>query len=218
MSELAGSRSARRSYWAPRETPPDKPNRAAASAGGGDGRHSAHVRAAARATAALSPSRHRQGRHCVALGVRLPALAGRTPESVDLLIKAFTADNEAASDNPVISSRYRPHARMRTSRYILARVTVPKPGRRIAVTAHSDLVDTRGSVYVDVEVSISARTRCPSGVIVNAIPGAVRSRPAALQRPDVRDAATERAFATTDIVTTSVRVYQGASEKVTACR
>jgi VWFA-related protein len=213
----------RRSYWAPRETPPDKPApeppppqveamagilptstlslRAAAAPFGVPGTDKAEI--------------------AVALGVKLPALASRTPESVDLLLKAFTADNEAASDNPVISVTL-PAARADAdvSRYdVLARIAVPKPGKyELRITAHSDLVNTRGSVYVDVDVPDFRKDKLSlSGVIVNAIPGTGPTAPARLFN-DLTPVAptTERTFAATDIVTAALRVYQGAGEKPVA--
>jgi VWFA-related protein len=213
----------RRSYWAPRETPPDKPAPEAPppqveAMAGILPTSTLPLRAAAAPFAVPGTDK---AEVAVALGVKLPALASRTPESVDLLIKAFTADNEAASDNPVISVTL-PAARAdaEVSRYdILARLTVPKPGKyELRITAHSSLVDTRGSVYVDVEVPDFRKAKVSlSGVIVNAIPSNGPTAPLRLFN-DLTSVAptTERTFTTADIVTTSVRVYQGAGEKLAA--
>jgi VWFA-related protein len=211
---------ARRSYWAPRETRPDKPApeppppQVEAMAG-----ILPNSKLALRATAApFAAPGSNTAEIAVSLGVKLPALASRTPESITLLIKAFTADNEAASDNPTISVNV-PAARADAdvSRYdALARIPVPKPGRyELRITAHSTLSDARGSVYVDVEVPDFRKDKVSlSGVIVNAIPGTGPIAPARLLN-DLSPVppTTERAFGTGDIVTTSMRVYQGAGEK-----
>jgi hypothetical protein len=140
----------RRSYWAPRETPPDKPAPepppAQVEAMAGILPTSALPLRAAAAPFAVPGTD--KAEIAVALGVKLPALASRTPESVESVAQGITADNEAASDNPVISVTL-PAARADAdvSRYdVLARIAVPKPGKyELRITAHSDLVNTRGT-------------------------------------------------------------------------
>jgi len=212
-----------RSYWAPkaptakrpapRPPPPDMealagvlPNsqltlRATAAAFAGDGPQGGVI--------ALS------------LGVLQPAFQERTRESIDLLIRKFTPDGiDYGTDTQLIPVTV-PAAPtgVQTSAYdVLARLEVPQPGRyEIRVSVHSDATDTRGSIYVDVDVPDFRNDKVSlSGVVLNSALGAVPVAPARLLRDVVPIAPTTlRAFGTADIVSAFVRVYQGAGEKLT---
>jgi VWFA-related protein len=158
----------------------------------------------------------------LALGVRQPAFASRTSETVDVLIRSFTAtgDPKVGDDQsvPITVPAARPDVDI--SRYeVFAKVDVAKPGSyHLRLSAKSAASDTRGSVYVDVEVPDFQKEKVSlSGVIVN---NAVSTAPAAPLRL-LRDVTsltptTERAFAAADLVTTFVRVYQGGTDKLAA--
>jgi hypothetical protein len=158
----------------------------------------------------------------LALGLRQPAFAERTSEQVELLVKVFTSDgDERASDSQMIPITV-PAARADSdvTRYeVLARVELPKPGKyQIRLSARSLAADTRGSVYVGVDVPDFRKENLSlSGVVLNS---ALPSGPVAPVRV-LRDVVplvptTERAFVTSDIVTAFLRVYQGGSDRLAA--
>lgn len=156
----------------------------------------------------------------LAIGARLPALIARTSESVELLIKAFTADGDLKGSETQLIPVTVPAAPADrdVSRYdLLARIEVPKPGKyEVRVSAHSDLSDTRGSVYVDVDVPDFKDAKLSlSGVIVSALATGAPVAPArALNDLTPVVPTTERAFAASDLVTAFLRVYQGGSGKL----
>ncbi len=114
----------------------------------------------------------------LAIGVRQLPFVARTPEQIELLVKAFTADgDQRASDTQMIPITV-PAARADSdeSRYeLLARIELPKPGKyEVRLSAHSIVADTRGSVYVDVDVPDFRKEKLSlSGVVLNsALPSA----------------------------------------------
>jgi VWFA-related protein len=158
----------------------------------------------------------------LALGVRQPAFGERTPEQMELLIKAFSADGDPrGSDSQTISITV-PAAKVgvETSRYeLLARIDVPKPGNyQFRLSAHSNVTDTRGSVYVDVEVPDFRKDVVSfSGVVMNNALAAVPVAPRRAVRDIVPvDPTSERTFFATDVITAFMRVYQGGSAKLAA--
>jgi hypothetical protein len=156
----------------------------------------------------------------VALGVRQPAFADRTPEQVELLVKAFTADGDQKGSETQTIAITVPAGRMDAdvSRYeVLARIEVPKPGKyELRLSAHSAAADTRGSVYVDVDVPDFRKAKLSlSGVVLNsALPSAPVAPPRALRDIVPLAPTTERAFRTSDIVTAFLRAYQGGDDKL----
>jgi hypothetical protein len=158
----------------------------------------------------------------LALGVKQPPFANRTPEQIELLIKAYSSDGDAiGSDSQVISITV-PAARADSelSRYdVLAKMDLPKPGKyEIRLSAHSSAADTRGSVYVDFEVPDYRKEKLSfSGVVLsNALP-ADPVAPIRLLRDVVPVVPTsERTFSAADVVTAFMRVYQGGSDKIAA--
>ncbi|HEX5070696.1 MAG TPA: VWA domain-containing protein [Vicinamibacterales bacterium] len=151
----------------------------------------------------------------ITLGIRQPPFAQRTPEQVELLINAYTADGDPrGSDSQTISVTV-PAAKADrdVTRYeVLARLPLPKPGKyQIRLSAHSLASDTRGGVYVDVEVPDFAKDAVSlSGVVINNALAADPVAPVRILRDVVPVVPTsERSFVPTDVVTAFLRVYQG---------
>ncbi len=151
----------------------------------------------------------------LALGVRQPAFASRTPEQIELLIRSFTTTGDPkAGDDQVIPITV-PAARVDAdvSRYeVLARIDVAKPGPyHLRLSAHSVASDTRGSVYVDVDVPNFRKDKLSlSGVVLNSALPTAPVAPARLLRDVVPLVpTTERLFISSDIVTAFLRAYQG---------
>ena len=207
----------RRSYWAPRETPPNRPApeppppQVEAMAG-----ILPDSKLALRVTAAPFAVPGADGAVVtLAIGVRQPAFAARTPEQVDLLVKAFMADGDAKATEtqtiPITVPAAPPESDV--TRYeVLARIEVPKPGGyELRLSAHSEASDTRGSVYVDVDVPDFGKEKLSlSGVVLNnALPSAPVAPPRVLRDITPLAPTTERAFTAADIVTAYLRLYQG---------
>jgi hypothetical protein len=137
-----------------------------------------------------------------------------------VLIRSFTAtgDPKVGDDQtvPITVPAARPDVDI--SRYeVFAKVDVAKPGSyHLRLSAHSEASDTRGSVYVDVEVPDFRKEKVSlSGVIVNNAASTAPVAPLRLLR-DVTalTPTTERTFSAADLVTSLVRVYQGGSDKL----
>jgi VWFA-related protein len=210
-----------RSYWAPRAPTAKRP---APEAPPADAATLAGVLPVAavplRATGAPFMGSGGSATVALAVGVQQPPFTERTPETIELLIRRFSPDGmDFGSDRQTIAISV-PAARQDASlsRYdVLAKVDVPKPGRyQIRVAAHSDATDTRGSIYVEVDVPDFRNDRVSlSGVVVNAIPATGPVAPVRLlNNLTPLTPTTERAFGTADIVTAFLRVYQGAGEKL----
>ncbi len=148
----------------------------------------------------------------IALGLERPAPHERVSDSVELTIKAFTPEGDARGsfDETVpVSLPPSRESATQTEYDILASLPL-KPGRyQLRVSAHSKLLDTRGSVYADVEVPDFARAPLSfSGVLVTAAPG-LTAAPRLVLAPIVPVVPTSaRVFATSDHVSTLLRVYQ----------
>jgi len=156
----------------------------------------------------------------LSLGIRQPAFASRTPDQIELLVRSFTTTGDPkVGDDQVIPITV-PAAPLEAdvSRYeVLARLDVLKPGPyHLRLSAHSVASDTRGSVYVDVDVPDFRKDKVSlSGIVLNSALGGATVAPLRLLRDIVPlTPTTERSFATADIVTAFLRAYQGASEKV----
>ena len=211
----------RRSYWAEKHRPtdaaaPEPPPNIAALAG-----VLPDSKLPLRATAAAFASPGGDGAVvAISLGVRQPAVDARTPEQVDLLVKAFTADGDERGSNTDSIAITIPAARRDadTSRYeLISRMELSKPGKyQLRLSAHSSISDSRGSVYVDVEVPDFKKDRVSfSGVILNSALAAAPTAPARVLR-DLTSLVptTERSFVASDIVTAFLRVYQGGGDKL----
>jgi len=214
----------RRNYWAPRtratdEPPPPVPPPDVAALAGLLPLSALKLRA----TAAPFPvAGTERAVVTLALGVRQPAFAGRTPEQVEVLIKAFSADGDAKGTETQTIPVTVPAARADedVSRYeVLARIELPKPGKyELRVSAHSGAADTRGSVYVDVEVpDFRKETLSLSGVVLSHALSAAPVAPARALRDLIPVVpTTERAFAASDPIAAFLRLYQGGGDRVTA--
>ena len=213
----------RRNYWAPKRKatdaePPPPPADVAALAG--------VLPLSAlklRATAAPFPiAGTNRSVVAIAVGVRQPAFGVRTPEQVEVLVKAFSADGDPkGSDTQTILLNV-PAARADsevTQYEVLTRIDLPKPGKyELRLSAHSGASDTRGSVYVDVEVPDFKKDRLSlSGVVLSqALPTAPIAPLRALRDVIPVVPTTERSFAASDPVTAFLRLYQGGSDKLAA--
>ena len=214
----------RRNYWAPRERPADEPppppSSPAVEALAGLLPSS---ELALRATAApFAVTGTEKSVVTLALGVRQPAFAGRTTEQIDLLIKAFTADGDprGTDEQTIPISVPAAPTDSETSRYeVLARIELPKPGLyQLRLSAHSAASDTRGSVYVDLEVPNFRREKLSlSGVVLSqALPLAPVVPVRALRDVIPVVPTTERSFTPSDPVTAFLRLYQGGSDQLAA--
>ena len=215
----------RRGYWSPRPPDPsaaskDEPSPQVAALAGVLPLADLGLRATAMPFAA--PDGTRSAVVALSIGVQQRAFAGRTPDQIDLLVKAFTPDgDERASDQQTIPITVpAPPRDVETSRYeVLARIDLPKPGKyELRLTAHSSASDTRGSVYVDVDVPDFQKDKLSlSGIVVHQPTATTPAAPLRLLR-DVTPIVptTERAFGASDIVTTLTRVYQRGNDKVSA--
>ena len=212
----------RRGYWAPKPPKPADPAAAPPSE---------QVEALAgvlplseltlRATAApFGIAGSRDAVLAVSIGVRQPAFLGRTSEQIDLLVKAFTADGDPRGSDeqtiPIVVPA--PPATSEHSRYeVLSRLDVPAPGKyELRRAVKSGASDTRGSVYVDVDVPDFGKDKLSmSGVIVNnAVAATPTAPPRLLREVTPLVPTTERTFGSADIVTTLVRIYQGGDDKL----
>jgi len=214
--------SARRNYWAPKTrkagdpAPPPPPPDVEALAG-----ILPLSKLALRVTAApFGVPGTQSAVVTLALGLRQPAFADRTTEQVELLVKAFTADgDERGSDTQMIPITV-PAARADSdvTRYeVLARIEVPKPGKyEVRLSARSVASDTRGSVFVDVDVPDFRKEKLSlSGVALNSALPSAPVAPPRLLRDIVPFAPTsERAFGPSDVVTAFLRAYQGGNDKI----
>ena len=98
------------------------------------------------------------------------------------------------------------------SRYdVLARIDLPSPGRyELRLSVKSEVSDSRGSVYVDVEVPDFRKAPVSlSGIVVNAAGGSPSAPSRLLNDLSPVAPTTERTFGRQDLVSTFMRVYQG---------
>ena len=133
-------------------------------------------------------------------------------DSIELTIRAFTpeGDGRGSFDEtvPVVLPPSREGA-TKTEFDLLASLPLA-PGRyQLRVSAHSKTLDIRGSVYADVDVpDFSKAPLSFSGVLVTVAPG-LTAAPRLVLSPIVPVVPTSaRVFATTDHVSTLLRVYQ----------
>ena len=209
----------RRNYWAPRtrstDAPPPEPNPQVKALSG----LIPDATLKLRATGAAFPVPG-TARAVIALtvGITQPAFAGRTPEQVELLVRSFTVTGDpTAGDTQTIPITVpAPRADQETSPYeVLARLEVTKPGSyHVRLSAQSAASNTRGSVYLDVEVPDFRKDRLSlSGVLVSALPAAGPVAPPRLLADlNAMPPTTTRNYSTGDLVTTFMRVYQGESK------
>jgi VWFA-related protein len=213
----------RRSYWAPRhkstdpKAPPPPPELAALS--GVLPLSDLGLRATASPFAIAGTTKAVLS---LAVGVKQFPFVERTPEQVELLIRAFTADGDERGSAKEMISITVPAARRDSAntRYeLLARIELPRPGKyEIRVAGHSIVADTRGSVYLDVEVPDFRKDLVSlSGIVFdNALPAWPVAPLRAFRDLMPVTPTTERTFARSDIVTAFVRVYQGGKDPVVA--
>ncbi len=213
----------RRSYWAPKrktaDAPAAIPPRDVAALAGVLPLSKLNLRATAAPFAIAGGD---TSVVTLALGVKQPAFANRTPEQVDVLIKAFSADGDPKGTETQTILITVPAAPLESgvTRYeVLARIELPRPGKyEVRLSAHSAASDTSGGVYVDVEVPDFRKEKLSlSGVVLNsALPTAPVAPARALRDIVPIVPTTERAFGQRDIVTTFLRVYQGGSGTLAA--
>jgi VWFA-related protein len=157
-----------------------------------------------------------QGGSTIALALRLepPPFGTRTPESVELLVKAQSSDGLwRGSDQQTIRVTVPAARGGASSPYeVLVRFDVPGPGSyECRVAVHSAATETRGSIFLDVAVpDFEKDTISMSGIVLSRPIAALPVAPPRLFH-DVMPVVptTEREFVTADIVTAFVRLYQG---------
>jgi hypothetical protein len=205
----------RRNYWAPRtrtaDAPPPEPNPQVKALSG----LLPDSKLKLRATGAPFPiPGTTRSVIALAVGITQPAFAGRTTEQVELLIRSFTATGDpAAGDTQMIRiSVPAPRDDQTTSQYeVLARMEVAKPGPyHLRLSAHSAASDTRGSVYLDVDVPDFRKDRLSmSGVVISAVPTVGPTAPPRLLA-DLTGLppTTSRTFSASDLVNAMLRVHQ----------
>jgi VWFA-related protein len=212
---------ARKSYWAPEPEPADKrpvePPPEVAALAGLVPDSTLPLRISAAAFAASS----RRAVIALTLGMKQPAAGQRRPETVDLHVRAFTADGDprGAETQAVPLTLPADRSGAADTRYdVLARIEVDRPGKyEVRVSAHSTLSDTRGSVYIDVDVPDFRNAPVSlSGLLVARIPPGGLVAPAGAFADFNPSAPTsERTFGASEIVVASGRVYQGGRSAVT---
>ncbi|HEX5070698.1 MAG TPA: VWA domain-containing protein [Vicinamibacterales bacterium] len=206
---------ATRNYWAPKalkpgETAPEPPPPDLEALAGVLPMAELKLRAVATPFATAG-----DGASTIALAVRLdqPPFAVRTPETVDVLVKAQSSDGLwKGSDDQTVQVTV-PAARSGASSpyEVLLRLEVPKPGGyEVRVAAHSEATDTSGSIFLDVVVpDFQNDAVSMSGVVMSRplAPGPVA--PARVLQDILRPVpTTEREFGSADSVMAFVRVYQ----------
>ena len=212
----------RRNYWAPKtrttdEPPPPPPPPDIAALAGILPLSKLNLRVSA---APFSIAGTDRSVVTLALGVRQRAFASRTPEQVEVLVKAFSADGDPKGTDTQTILLNVPAARAdsEVTRYeVLTRIDLPKPGKyELRLSAHSDASDTRGSVYVDVDVPDFRKEKLSlSGVVLtSALPAAPIAPIRALRDVIPVIPTTERSFTPSDPVTAFLRLYQGGSDKL----
>ena len=210
----------RRNYWAPRAkpanqpAPPPPPPEIEAMSGIVP---KADLKLRATAAAFAVPGAER-AMVAIALGVTQPPLSARTPDNVEIIVKAFTADGDARGTDTQVIPITVPAARADAtqSRYeVLARLELPRPGKyELRLSGKSSLSGTTGAIYLDVDVPDFRRARLSlSGVVLNVLPAAGPvAPPRGLADLTPMPPTTERAFTPADFVTAFVRVYQGGND------
>jgi len=215
----------KRNYWAPRQPKPQSAAEAAAEPPSEQLKALSGLlpdsKLALRVTAAaFAVPGSEQAVVTIALGVRQPAFAGRTPEEIELAVRSFTTtgDPKAGDDQVIPITVPAARADADVSRYeVLARIDVAKPGPyHLRLSAHSAASETRGSVYVDVEVPNFRKDKLSlSGVVLNnALPSGPVAPARLLREVTPLVPTTERAFIQSDVVTAFLRVYQGGTDKL----
>jgi hypothetical protein len=149
------------------------------------------------------------------VGIRQLPVPARTPETVDVIVRAFTADGDpkGAESSTIPLTLPAARAGADASRYdVLARIDVDKPGKyEVRLSVGSELSASRGSVYVDVDVPDFRKDPVSmSGLLVSAFPSAGAVAPArAFSELTSMAPTSERTFDATHVVTAIGRVYQG---------
>lgn len=159
------------------------------------------------------------GTPTIALPVRLdqPPFGVRTPETVDLLVKAQSSDGLwKGSDEQTVRVTV-PAARSGASSpyEVLLKIDVPKPGGyECRIAAHSTATDTRGSIFLDVVVpDFEKEIVSLSGVVLSRPLAAWPVAPARVLQDVIPVVPTTgREFEGSDPVVAFVRVYQGADK------
>ena len=156
----------------------------------------------------------------IALGLQQPAFPERTRETVDVLVRAFTPDGidyGTEQQTVAVTVPAAPVGHERSRYQVLTRIDVPNPGRyELRISAHSAVTDTRGSIYVDVEVPDFRKEKLSlSGVLLsNALSTVPTAPPRVFGDITLAPPTTERAFAPSDPVTAFLRLYQGGNDRV----
>lgn len=212
----------RRGYWTPRQKPADKPAETPSPEIESIAGILPSAKLNLRASTVVFPSPAGKGQSTIAItvGVTQPAFPTRARETVDVMVKAYSADGDPkGSDSSTVALNVPPtRAGVADAYYeVLSRVDVPKPGKyELRLSAHSSETDERGSIYLDVEVPDFAKAKVSmSGVVLNSALSFVPIAPPRLLNDVAPIAPTaERVFANTDRVSAFLRLYQSADGKL----
>ena len=214
----------RRGYWTPRQKPADKPTETPSPEIESIAGILPSAKLNLRASTAVFPSAAGKGQATIAITVGLsqPAFAARARETVDLMVKAYSADGDPkGADSSTISINVPPtRAGVADAYYeVLSRLEVPKPGKyEVRLSAHSSETDDRGSIYLDVEVPDFAKSKLSmSGVVMNSALSLVPVAPPRLLNDLTPVAPTaDRNFAKSDRVSAFLKLYQGGDGNLVA--
>lgn len=207
---------ATRNYWAPKAAPKDQP---------GDEPPPPDLEALAGVLPMAQLKLHaaaapfvvpETGSSSIAVALRLdqPPFGARTPETIELLIKAQSSDGLwHGSDQQTIRMTVPAARNGAASLYeVLARIDVPGPGSyECRVAVQSEATDTRGSIFLDVAVpDFDKDAVSMSGVVMSRPIAALPIAPPRLLQDVMPVVPTsDREFAPADVVTAFVRLYQG---------
>jgi hypothetical protein len=153
----------------------------------------------------------------VVIGVRQPAFANRVSELLTLDIHAFTPDGQEKA-RVTRSVRIDVPAALQSeveSRYeAITTVELPGPGRyELRIAVHSATTDTRGSIYLDLDVpDIRRQPLSLSGLVIRNGSG-LKAGAAGLSAFWLQPT-TERSFKDGEGLVASALVYLGEREKV----
>jgi len=158
----------------------------------------------------------------IAADVRQPTPKERTTDNIELLTRAYDAENQKmrGSQKEVAHVVMRPTPDEPEAQFeILSRLDL-KPGHyNLRLAAHSTVQDKTGSVYSAIDVpDFEKEPLSLSGVIVSAAPATASAGKEALASLIPVMPTTKRTFARTDRVSAFLRIYQHAKGTLSSVR
>lgn len=158
----------------------------------------------------------------IAADVRQPTPKERTTDNIELLTRAYDAENQKmrGSQKEVAKVVMRPTTDEPDAQFeIVSRLDL-KPGHyNLRLAAHSTVQDKTGSVYSAIDVpDFEKESLSLSGVIVSAVPATASAGKEALASLIPVMPTTKRTFARTDRVSAFLRIYQHAKGTLSSVR